>query len=127
MPCNYTFRYHETAARMITHRLPWITTLGGSDPLSGQSFTQACDELLKLPPQLRKEESSTLKLDRQRYRCSCQRAQLQVLDVAQWIEAPAMLGLVTDPVMGPEFLRQLLPIVQPSWGIVLVGLRSQWK
>ena len=60
-PFECSFRFHEMAARMVTHRLPLVDALGGLDPLPKEIFKRAREELAKLPTQEQNEEKVALK------------------------------------------------------------------
>ena len=118
-PFECSFRFAEMAARMVTHRLPLVDALAGTDPLPKTVFKRTRDELAKLPTKERAEEKVALKDG-----LEAAHRDLRFW-MAQWTRAPELLGMVTDPILGPEFVRQILPIVQPTWATATV--KKAWK
>jgi hypothetical protein len=119
MPYECSFRCHEVPARMVTHRLPLVEALGDTDPLPKTVFKRARSELAKLSATVQQEEKVALKEG-----LEAAHRDLRFW-MAQWTTVPELLGMVTDPILGPELVRQIIPIVEPGWGTS--NAKKVWK
>ena len=105
-----TFRQHEMTARMITHRLPWVEAFSKpSEKLPASVFKRTRVEYEALDDTTKAALEDGLEASREGVHNDLR------FWMVQWTEVDALFGLVTHPTFGPEFVRQVLSKIRPSW------------